>query len=257
MCTENLFFAANHVVAVIFHQGCATFEAIAHDFCQANEKSCLPIAFGTETVTVSHQTLNSKAWELLEPAEIFECIGECASFFFFEEGTQGNFLLGCIAQGIVAFSALTQFFYDVILFFVFVDECINFAVFDRFDAGNKIVDAPGVDGDAETNFSFCFIAFCYGDVAHVVPKADNSQVLCFVPSGCSTCPYAYFAMDFFIGVVTNSGGAWNAHAGEDVAEFAISVSCLVQVHEVHIHGCPRHFTIDLGVEVKEWLAHCF
>ena len=43
------------------------------------------------------------------------------------------------------------------------------------------------------------------------------------------------------------------HTGYNVAEFTVTVSRLVQVHEVHIHGIPRNFFVELNMEVQQRL----
>ena len=43
------------------------------------------------------------------------------------------------------------------------------------------------------------------------------------------------------------------HTGYNVAEFTVTVSRLVQVHEVHIHGIPRNFFIELSMEMQQRL----
>ena len=44
------------------------------------------------------------------------------------------------------------------------------------------------------------------------------------------------------------------HPGEDVGIFPVSMSTLIQVHEVHVHGVPRNLLVVLGMEVQKRLA---
>ena len=45
-----------------------------------------------------------------------------------------------------------------------------------------------------------------------------------------------------------------AETRKDVAELAVAMRALVQVHKVHIHGLPRYLSIVLRVQMQQWLA---
>src|SRR5260370_39412364 len=46
-----------------------------------------------------------------------------------------------------------------------------------------------------------------------------------------------------------------AHAGPDESEFAVPMSRLVQIHEVHVDGRPRQFFIELRVQMQIRLCY--
>ena len=51
----------------------------------------------------------------------------------------------------------------------------------------------------------------------------------------------------FVFPVTYHYFAADAHTGTDMSEFAVTMGGLIQIHEVHIHGIPRNFLIELSV----------
>ena len=48
--------------------------------------------------------------------------------------------------------------------------------------------------------------------------------------------------------------AAQTHAGADMAELAVAVSALVEVHEVHVDFIPGYLGIELGVEMQQRLG---
>ena len=48
--------------------------------------------------------------------------------------------------------------------------------------------------------------------------------------------------------------AAQTHAAHDVAELAVAVGALVEVHEVHVDFVPGNFGVELGMEVEDWLV---
>ena len=45
----------------------------------------------------------------------------------------------------------------------------------------------------------------------------------------------------------------DTHTGADMSEFAVTVSRLVQVHEIHVHCIPRNFLVELSMQVQQRL----
>src|SRR5699024_747583 len=105
-----------------------------------------------------------------------------------------------------------------------------------------------------TNLRFCLIPLGYRNIAHVVSEPHHIKVLCLVPTCCSTRPRADTLSNSFLGSMSNNANPWDAHAREDVAELAVTVSSLIEVHKVHVDRCPWKLLISLGMEVQQWLA---
>src|SRR5699024_1894047 len=99
---------------------------------------------------------------------------------------------------------------------------------------HEIVNAPGIYCNPETNLRFCLIPLGYRNIAHVVSEPHHIKVLCLVPTCCSTRPRADTLSNSFLGSMSNNANPWDAHAREDVAELAVTVSSLIEVHKVHV-----------------------
>ena len=63
-------------------------------------------------------------------------------------------------------------------------------------------------------------------------------MLRLLPTQGRVCPGIDFTLHALVGWVTNYYLASDIHAAEDVGILTVTVSCLVEVHEVHVDGCP-------------------
>src|SRR5699024_3213029 len=71
------------------------------------------------------------------------------------------------------------------------------------------------------------------------------------PAGGGAGPAADLGLHAPVARVTDHGLAVDAQAGGDVAELAVAVRGLVQVHEVHVDRGPGQLHIGLRVQVQQ------
>ena len=74
------------------------------------------------------------------------------------------------------------------------------------------------------------------------------------PAGGGAGPGRDLRDDTGIGHVADNGLAGDSETGLDVAELAVPVRGLVEVHEVHVDGGPGQFDVCLGVQVQQGLS---
>src|SRR5699024_1880105 len=105
---------------------------------------------------------------------------------------------------------------------------------DAVDHLDQVVDAPGVHGHAQAQLGLGLVALGDGDPSHVVPEAGELQRVHLGPAGGGAGPAADLGLHAPVARVTDHGLAVDAQAGGDVAELAVAVRGLVQVHEIHV-----------------------
>ena len=107
---------------------------------------------------------------------------------------------------------------------------------------------------AETLLKFYAVAISNCNVVHVHAEHKATYVVSVSNGCCYTCPDSNFLLCFLALPIANDNLAWNTHTAANVTEFYITVSTLVEVHEVHVHSIPRYFGIILCMEVQHWLV---
>ena len=75
-------------------------------------------------------------------------------------------------------------------------------------------------------------------------------------SSCYACPYSDALLCLLASPVAYYNLAWNTHTAANVTELDITMSRLVQVHEVHVDGVPRKLGVVLCVEVEKRFLQC-
>ena len=133
------------------------------------------------------------------------------------------------------------------------DEVIDCRIGHGVHGVGKLVDSPGVDLDTQLDLRFGLVTFGDSDVAHVVAKAGEFHVLRSPAAKRGAGPHLNAIAGGLVTHVAHNGGARDAHPGLDVGVLAVTVSCLVEVHEVKVDTAPRQFHVGLGVEVEQWL----
>ena len=123
-------------------------------------------------------------------------------------------------------------------------------------ARDEVVDAVGVDRDAELDLRRDLVALGDRDVTHVVAEPGEPQAV--QVGGTESCAAPARDPATNAGVVDVAGDRVTADvdAGLDVAELPVTVRSLVQVHEVHVHGGPGELHLGLRVQVQERLGQC-
>ena len=248
--------ARGEVVGVVFHEGSATFEAVAHHCADAHEHCGLPVAFGGEAEAVlGREALRANARQLRESTQVFEVVNAGGAAIGAHHVDHGGFFLGRDEQGIVL--GVEQSRINVVLNLVVFDDALDLIVLDGFVGCDELVDGPSVDGCAEHALGFGLVAFGDGHVAHVVAPTHDLHVVGSIPAGAGACPGADFFGNGRIGVVADHDLAVDAQTGQDVTELTVAVCGLVQVHEVHVDGFPRDFEVVLRVELQQRLGEHF
>src|SRR5699024_10985953 len=154
-------------------------------------------------------------------------------------------------QRLVALPALPQLGGDLVQLLVLGDQRIDISVVDRIHYCDQVVDAPGVHGDAEAQLRLGLVALGDGDAPHVVAEAGELQRVHLGPAGRGAGPAADLGLHALVARVAHDGLAVHAQAGGDVAELAVAVRGLVEVHEVHVDRGPGQLDVRLGVQVQQ------
>lgn len=232
----------SEVVGVVLHEGGAPRQPERHGLRGAQQRRGLPVALAPEAVTVGHQALDRQTGQLPQTAQVFEVGGEGAEATGGEEVAQSGLDAGRVPQGRVAFSARTQFGGQCVAVRVLPGEGQDGAVVHGVHGFHQLVDAVGVDGRAEPELGLDLVPFGDRDVPHVVPEAGEAQPRELGPADGGTRPGGDAAYHLGRGDVPRHGFAGDAQAGLDVAELAVPVGRLVEIHEVHVDrgpGSPR------------------
>ena len=142
---------------------------------------------------------------------------------------------------------------ELVRVLVLRNEPVDARVVDAADRRLELADAVPVDGDAEANLRLDLVAVRARDLAHVVAEAGDPQRLCLVPAAGRPRPGADPLEDARVRPVPGDGLPAEPHPRREVAELAIAVRRLVQVHEVHVDLRPRELAVELRVQVEERL----
>ena len=140
---------------------------------------------------------------------------------------------------------------------VFVNESVDVLIFYCVEVRHHLAEGHVVHMVAETDFGFHLVAVGYGHVVHLVAEAYYAHVLGVGPRHTHALPHGNAFLGGGVFPVAGDYFAAYAHAGADMAEFAVAVGALVQVHEVHVHGVPRNFCIVLCVQMEHGLVEQF
>jgi hypothetical protein len=124
----------------------------------------------------------------------------------------------------------------------------------RVDPGDEVVDPVGVDRDAEPELGLHLVALGHGDVAHVVSEPGQPQPVEVVATRGGTDPVVDPGDQTRVAAVPGHRLAGHPQPGLQVAELAVAVRGLVQVHEVHVDRGPGQGLVELGVQVQQRLA---
>ena len=106
---------------------------------------------------------------------------------------------------------------------------------------------------AETLLELYAVAIGNGNVVHVHTEHKTANVVSVSNSCCHACPYGYALLSLLALPVANDNLAGNTHAAAYVTELDVTMSRLVQIHEVHVDGVPGKLSVVLSVEVEKRL----
>ena len=90
-------------------------------------------------------------------------------------------------------------------------------------------------------------------IVHLVAETEDKHILCISPSCAHPHPYGYPLQCVVILPMADNHLATDTHTGAYMAELTVTVSGLVQVHEIHVHSVPWNLLVVLGMEMHERL----
>ena len=206
-----------------------------------------------EAVAVGHQALHGDAGELAEPGEVLERVGERVRADLVEERPQAELDARGLAERVVPRLPPSELGNDVVLVLVDLHEEIDVGVLDAGSVLDQLADAVPVHGEAQADLGLHLVALGDRDVAHVVAEAGDAQPLGVVPAARRAGPGADAPLDPGVVPMPDDGLPPVAQSRREVAELAVAVRRLVQVHEVHVDLRPRQLEVVLRVQVQQRL----
>ena len=251
---EDALAARRQVIGVVLHQRRAAGQAGAHDLGRPDQHRRLPVPFGAESVAVRHQPLHRQAGQLLQPAQVLEVGREGPESAGVEEGPEPELDRGTVAQRLMALLSALELGRDVIGVLVLLHQRVDVRRGGGVHRGHQVVDAPGVDLDAEDGFRLGLVAFGDGHVPHVVAEPRQPKRPRRRPPGRRPGPGRHLLDDPWITDVPRDGLTRHGQPGQHVAELPVAVRGLVQVHEVEIDRRPRQRDVGLRVQVQQRLV---
>ena len=132
-------------------------------------------------------------------------------------------------------------------------ESVRLRVADRFDAPRQLVDAIPVDFHAQADLRLDLVALGNGHLAHVVAQAGHLQIAEFASSCGRPHPRGQSLLRLGLLPMADDHFPRLVQPRADVAELAVAVRRLVEVHEVHVDRVPRQITIELRVQMGQGL----
>ena len=228
--------------------------ALRHHLEHTQQCRRLPVPLAGEPVTVRHQALDGDAGQLAQAAEVLEVRGERGEAAVVEEGPQAQFLAGGVAQRLAPIPARSQLGDHLVAVVVLLGERVDLGVRHGVHDGDEIVDAPGVHREAEDALGLDLVPLGHGDVPHDAADPGHPQRPGGVPPRGRASPRLDPCGDDRVAHVPGHDLAGHAEAGLDVAELAVAVRRLVEVHEVHVDLRPRQRHVGLRVQMEQGFA---
>src|ERR1700722_13261440 len=183
---------AGEIVGVVLHEGGATGQAMRHHLHGADQSGGLPVAFTPESIAVCHQPLNGDSGKLIQSVQILKSISESGESTLLKEGAEPELYLRCSPNGI----RTIVLFAEGVGLAILGNQPIDLGAGDLACTRDEVSYTKTVHGVAELCFSRNLVAVCDGDLAHVVAKAGDSQILGLVPSGSGARPDGNFRNRF-------------------------------------------------------------
>ena len=241
------FLAGRQVVGIILDKARSAFASLGHLHEHRRKCSDLVVAFRTEADALGHQVLGSDTRELLHAKEILEIVRKCGDLIFRDELLQGYFVS----------RLFTDCFHIVrrhrVFALIFSHFGIHFGIRCLGSALCDFADAPVLDFPAVLDVALQAVAVRHGHVAHIVAKGRDACIVGKADGLCHLSKAADFFHHMLMPVVTGHHFMRHLQLGQDEAVFAVTVGCLVEVHEVHVDAVIRKLLVVLRVQVKQRL----
>ena len=232
-----------------------------HEPHRAIQGSRFPVTLSTEAIALGHQTLRGKSWNLVETNEfrvvyvlstqVVEVGGESLGTLFRKDRAKGQLSLGGIPYLFAQFGVLVfKFGGMVILFQIGVEELVGLLVGYFLPMFHEFRNGAIVDVIAQHLLGTHLITIGNGNIVHLVAETKDQHVLSVCPTGTNPCPYGDVLLSLLLLPMANHYLARNSESCTDMSELAVTVSALVEVHEVHVDFVPWNFRVILCVEVE-------
>ena len=256
MGLQNSLLAGHQIVSIILQEGSSfgVLDPFRHNLHQAHHGRGLPVSLSGETVALLHQSLDGKARQLLQRAQIAEMGHDCMVILLLQEALEADFNAGLyrhMAPELRRVSALVQNLVSGIILF---HQPIDIALADIRHIFRDLVDRIRVDFPAELNLSLHLVTLCDGHVAHIVRHSRHTDMAGLHDPHRRAHPSRQPVQGLLIAPVPHNHFAFNTHAGHDMAVFPVAVCRLVLVHEIHVDGIVRNFHIELCMQMAQGLA---
>ena len=171
-----------------------------------------------------------------------------------QELTEPDLDRRAVPQRIVSVGAGHETRHDVVQVEVLSDQVVDLRVGGGLDERRQVHHAPRVDLRTEDGLGLGLVALGHGDEAHVVAEAGDVHAPRGEPAGTGTTPVADPGGHGGVRCVADDGRAGDAEPGLDVAELAVAVRGLIEVHEVEVDRAPRQLGVGLCVQVQHRLV---
>ena len=251
MGAHNQFVAGDQVQGVVFHERSAAGQAFGHLLHDGVQSSGFPVAFAAVADALSHQVLSGNTGQLTHTYQILEGVGEGREVVFCKELLHGNLAAGLIANAVDVVGV------HVILGGVLRHLGVHFLFGASINGLSQVAYRIGVAFPAQFDFDFHLVAFGDANVTHVVAETADLQFLTQNHAGSAAHPGSDPLGDFGIFPVAHNNLPVHAQTAGHKAGFTVTVSGLVQVHEVHVHGVVGDFFVVLGVQVQQRLVQLY
>ncbi len=98
------------------------------------------------------------------------------------------------------------------------------------------------------------VAIGHSHVVHLIAEADDEAILCISNTGADTLPHSDVILCLGVFPIADNSLAGLTQTREDMSILTVTMSTLVEIHEVHIHGLIRDLLVVLCVEMEQRLA---
>ena len=127
MGLQDAFFSRYKIVCIIFHKG-GTLRILntgCHDLHQSYHCCSLPVTFCTESVSLFHQSLDSKSRKLFQRTKVTEMRYNCVIISFLKEFFETDFN-GCLYCNVLSeFLRISSFQNNIIFAVILFYQCID------------------------------------------------------------------------------------------------------------------------------------
>ena len=207
-----------------------------------------------ETVSLLHETLDGKARELLQAAEIPEMGDDGLIILFIQEPLESQLdlrLHGHMAAELLRIPPLEK---DVICIIIFIRQRSDVAFGYCLDRLCDLVDRIGVHFPAEPDLRFHLVAIRNRHISHVVSHPHHPHMAALDHADSCAHPGCDLLLYRFIFPVSDDNFTFNIHPGKNMPELTAAVGGLVLIHEIHVDRIVRDLPVELGVQVEQRLA---